>query len=369
MTKYNLKALGWNNTFENQLCTDEEGFPARIINKNRGHFQILTESGQFDSSLSGKYLHESNTNVEYPAVGDWVMVRRKMDQHIIYKLLVRKSAFARRQKIDGGRKIINGIVSGGTTQEQILASNIDTVFIVTGLDKNFNPKRIERYLTLCLESGAAPVILLSKLDLCDDVEDKIYAVEGVSLGFPIHAISAISDQGMEQLSPYLGEGKTVAFLGSSGVGKSTISNFLLGENLQMTKLTNEQTSKGVHTTTTAQLLMSKDGTLIIDTPGLREIQLWCDEETIDTSFEEITALMENCKFNNCTHHSEPGCAVREALNSGELAADRYERYLKMMKEVRYLNKRKKGVEQKLNKRVKQYDKRNSEKKYANAYEK
>ncbi|MCD4714267.1 MAG: ribosome small subunit-dependent GTPase A, partial [Clostridiales bacterium] len=234
---------------------------------------------------------------------------------------------------------------------------------------NVKSKIVELYLTRCRDSWASPVILLSILDLCDDVEEKIFEVEGVSLGFPIHALSAISDQGMDDLNPYLGKGKTIAFLGSSGVGKSTISNFLLGESVQLTKNTNEQTSKGVHTTTTAQLLVSKDDTLIIDTPGLREIQLWCDEETIDTSFEEITSLMENCRFNNCTHRSEPGCAVREALKTGELPADRYERYQKMLREVRHLNNRKKGVEMKLNKRVKQYEKRNSEKKYVNAYEK
>lgn len=361
-----LIELGWSSYFESQLNHNEKSFPARIAEKNRGHFKILTTEGVFEAVLSGKYLHTSSTNAEYPCVGDWVIVHQKMDQTIIEKLLNRKSAFARRQKIDGGRKIINGIVSGGTTQEQILAANIDVVFIVTGLDKNFNHKRIERYLTLSLESGAMPVIILSKLDLCEDIEDKIRLVESVAMGFPIHALSALDGTGMASISKYLGPGKTVAFLGSSGVGKSTISNFILGKELQETKATNAQTGKGVHTTTSAQLIQAPDGSLILDTPGLREIQLWCDEDTVDTSFSEIVRLSELCKFNNCNHGNEPGCAIREALSTGELAEDRYERYLKMQKEVAYLEKRKQGVESRLNKRVKTYEKRNSEKKYLKA---
>lgn len=361
-----LTSLGWSSYFESQLGIYETGFPARVAEKNRGHFKILSTEGEYDAVLSGKYLHASRTNAEYPCVGDWVMVQKKMDQCIIESLFNRKSAFVRRQKIDGGRKIINGIVSGGTTQEQILASNIDVVFIVTGLDKNFNHKRIERYLTLALESGAMPVIILSKLDLCEDVEAKLALVESVALGFPIHALSAIEGTGMESLSAYLGMGKTAAFLGSSGVGKSTITNFLLGKHLQDTKATNAQTGKGMHTTTSAQLIQAADGSMILDTPGLREIQLWCDEDTVDTSFSEIVELMDQCKFNNCTHKNEPGCAVKEALTTGELNPDRYERYLKMQKEVAYLEKRKQGVEARLNKRVKTYEKRNSEKKYLKA---
>lgn len=336
----------------------------RVINKNRGHFSILHDQGISDATLSGKFIHEALYHVDYPSVGDWVLMVEKSQQeadYIIKKLIPRKNAFVRRQKIVGGRKIMNDVISGGTTQEQVLASNLDTVFIVTGLDSNFNTKRIERYLTLAYNSGANPVIILSKLDLCQDVAEKVSDVEKVALGVPILPLSAISDEGMEALRAYLGVGKTVCFLGSSGVGKSTITNYLLGGQIQDTMATSESNSKGRHTTTTAQLLIAQDGTMIIDTPGLREVQLWCDEDTLETTFDDVASLMEACKFANCTHNKEPGCAVNQALESGSLSLERYKSYLKMLREVKHLDKRKKEAEQKLNKKPKRTESRHTNK--------
>lgn len=343
------------------LGSEESVIIGRVTNKNRGVFHVLHELGTDVATLSGKYIHEALYHVDYPAVGDWVVMTRNGESFIIHKLVTRKNAFVRRQKVVGGRKIMNDLIVGGTTQEQVLAANLDTVFIVTGLDKNFNPKRIERYLTLAYNSGANPVLILSKLDLCDDVAEKVAQVEDIAFGVPVHPVSAIEAIGMEDLKPYLGVGKTVCFLGSSGVGKSTVTNYLLGEMIQETKETSEGSSKGRHTTTTAQLLMAIDGTMIIDTPGLREIQLWCDEDTLDTSFDDIAKLMESCQFKNCTHHREPGCAVVAALETGELSKSRYDNYLKMLREVKYLEMRKREADKKLNKRPKQKKSRHTDK--------
>lgn len=348
---------------ENETSSDHQVI-GRVINKNRGHFTVMHDLGVSEAMLAGKFIHEALFHVDYPSVGDWVIMSKKSEQeneYIIKKLVPRKNAFVRRQKIVGGRKIMNDVISGGTTQEQVLASNLDTVFIVTGLDHNFNTKRIERYLTLAYNSGANPVIILSKLDLCDDVEEKISRVEDVAFGVPILPLSAISDEGMEALNNYLGIGKTVCFLGSSGVGKSTITNYLLGGQIQDTKATSESNSKGRHTTTTAQLLIAQDGTMIIDTPGLREVQLWCDEDTLETTFDDVASLMEACKFGNCTHNKEPGCAVNQAIESGSLSVDRYRSYLKMLKEVKYLDQRKKEAAHKLNKKPKRTESRHTNK--------
>ncbi len=336
----------------------------RVINKNRGHFSIMHDLGVSEATLAGKFIHEALFHLDYPSVGDWVVMTKKSElesEYIIKKLIPRKNAFVRRQKIVGGRKIMNDVISGGTTQEQVLAANLDTVFIVTGLDHNFNTKRIERYLTLAYNSGANPVIILSKVDLCDDVDVKIGHVEEVAFGVPILPLSAISEEGMDGLKHYLGVGKTVCFLGSSGVGKSTITNYLLGGEIQETKSTSESNSKGRHTTTTAQLLIAKDGTMIIDTPGLREVQLWCDEDTLETTFDDISLLMEQCKYGNCTHNSEPGCAISSALSSGQLSTERYKNYLKMLREVKHLEKRKREAEHKLNKKPKRTESRHTNK--------
>lgn len=328
--------------------SQEEVIIGRVLTKNRGLFTVMTEDGESQNRLSGKFMHLAEGNEDYPAVGDWVLIKRDSQQ--IESIFPRTSAFRRQQKTTGGKKMMTQGSRLGTTQSQILASNIDYCFIVTGLDGNFNPKRIERYLVLAYDSGALPVIILSKVDLAQEVESKIEAVAEISLGVPIISTSAISGQGLEEVATYFSQGKTGVFLGSSGVGKSTITNYLMGHEVQKTSESNEKSSKGRHTTTAAMLYQTNFGGCVIDTPGLREIQLWCDEEALDDSFEGIKTLANACHFSNCTHSNEKGCAIRVALDEGALSRERYDRYLKMKREVRYLEKKKEIVTKKANKK-------------------
>ena len=263
-----------------------------------------------------------------PAVGDWVTVQIRPDGQnaLIQTLLERKSGFTRK-------------VAGVKTEEQVVAANVDTVFLVSGLDGDFNVRRLERYLTTAWQSGASPVVVLNKADLCEDIDSRLVEVEEVAMGLPIHTVSAISGDSVEDLRAYLTPGKTVAFLGSSGVGKSSLINSLLGEERLDTGAVREDDSRGRHTTTSRHLIPLPEGGLVIDTPGMREMQLWADEEALEHVFEEIETLAEQCRFRDCQHIAEPGCAVLAAIEDGSLPRKRYDSYLKLRKEIRYLESR------------------------------
>jgi ribosome biogenesis GTPase / thiamine phosphate phosphatase len=224
---------------------------------------------------------------------------------------------------------------------QILAANIDTVFIVTGLDGNFSTGRIERFLTATASSGASPVLLLNKADLCPDPAVYLEELERIAKGRPVHVVSAATGAGIECFAQYLTPGKTVAFLGSSGAGKSTLVNRLFGIDLQSTGEVNEATGKGRHTTSRAELFVHGSGCMLIDTPGIRELQLWCDGQAVEDTFEDVAALSGQCRFTDCQHGNEPGCAVRAALRSGELSESRFRSYTRLYSEVRHLEMRKK----------------------------
>lgn len=324
-----LKDIGFNNFFmESFKEYEKSGYKlGRVFAEHTHIYKLYTEIGEVLGEISGKMLHEANFREDFPAVGDFVVIslREEEKRATIHKILPRKSKFSRK-------------IAGSTTEEQILASNIDTVFLVNALNNDFNIRRIERYLILAWESGANPVIILSKADLCDDVDGIVRQVESAAVGVPIHIISSLTKEGLEELAPYFKPGNTVALLGSSGVGKSTLINCLLGEEVQETQgLRNDD--KGRHTSTYREIFLLPQGGLIIDTPGMRELQLWNASEGISETFEDIEILAKQCFFSDCTHNKEPNCAIKTALRNGTLDEKRYENYKKLQKELRFLERK------------------------------
>jgi ribosome biogenesis GTPase / thiamine phosphate phosphatase len=319
--------LGWDSYFDKQFepYKTQGLVPARIIRENRLNYLTGGETGEFLAEVSGRFRHDAEGKGDFPTVGDWVAVAARPDEGraIIHALLPRKSAFLRK-------------VAGVVTEQQVIAANIDTVFIVCGLDGNYNLRRIERYLSLTWESGAMPVVLLNKADLCPEVEKRQGEVESVAIGVPVRVISAAQNQGLDVLREYLQPGRTAAFLGSSGVGKSTIINRLLGADRLPVGEVREDDSRGRHTTTSRELVLLPDGGLVIDTPGMRELQVWGDEDGLKQAFEDIETLAADCRFRDCRHESEPGCAVRAAIDDGALDSGRLDSYMKLQKELRYL---------------------------------
>nr|WP_221936812.1 ribosome small subunit-dependent GTPase A [Alkalicoccobacillus porphyridii] len=322
----NNKQFGWSEQRQQeweQLQLDE-CIPGRVVLEHKRMYRVMTTEGELLSEVSGKLAFDSIERTDYPAVGDWVAVtvRKGEGKAIIHAVLTRSSQFSRK-------------AAGYTYEEQLVAVNVDTLFIVTALTKDFNPRRIERYVLLAYESGASPVVLLSKLDLCSEAEELVKEVEVACPGVPVHAISALTGEGMEQLSDYLTQGKTVALLGSSGAGKSSITNALMSEDVQKVKETRSSDDRGKHTTTHRELFWLPSGTGLIDTPGMREIQLLGAEEGMEQSYNDIYQLAEECRFNDCAHNQEPGCRVQEAIELGELSEQRYQGYLKLLREQAY----------------------------------
>jgi ribosome biogenesis GTPase len=348
-----LHTLGWNQFFEGQFhaWADQGYVPARVAEEHRTRYIVIGEFGVLPAEVSGRFRHLAESSGGFPAVGDWVVAAPTVekDRCIIHGLLERKSGFSRKAASSGGMPD-----TGGRTDEQVLAANIDTVFLVSGLDGDFNPRRVERYLVAAWDSGAAPVILLNKADLCEDVEVYLEAIREVAFGVSVLVISAQENRGLEALEPYLSSTQTTVFLGSSGVGKSTIINRLLGEDRIKTHEVREYDSRGRHTTTFRQMLFLPGGGIVIDTPGLRELQLW-DDGGLSRTFADIEELVGQCRFTDCRHETEPGCAVREAIKDGRLSEDRYRRYLKLQKENRFLAMRKDQAAQR--RAVREWDRR------------
>ncbi|MFC1946541.1 ribosome small subunit-dependent GTPase A [Chloroflexota bacterium] len=332
-TPESLAAYGWDSFFSNHFkeLNTPNSTPCRILLEYKSSYRVQDGDGELTAVLAGKMRYEIDQEYGYPAVGDWVAaVRADEQQCVIHAILPRKSKFSRkseyRQKA-GGMK----------TEEQVIAANIDTVFIVSALDgRNFNLRRLERYLTLSWKSGASPIIILNKVDLCPDPDDYIRDAEEIAVGVPVHAVSAIENTGIADIKNHITPGQTVALLGSSGVGKSALINVLLGNEKQATKETRAIDGKGRHTTSHRELILLPGGGMVMDTPGMREIQMWGNETDLQDSFEDIESLAMQCRFTDCLHDAEPGCAVREAIESGELNISRYESYLKLRKELRYI---------------------------------
>ena len=287
------------------------------------------------AEVTGKFRHTARTAADYPAVGDWVLGERAGDDlALIHCLLPRRTYLSRKQ-------------AGPVQQEQVLATNVDVVFVTTAFDHDFNPRRIERYAVTTRQARMEPIVLINKCDLAQPNDPRIQQARDANPSGMILPVSAKTGEGLETVTFYLEEGKTGIFLGSSGVGKSTILNALLGRNVQKTESVRLSDSRGRHTTTTRQMFQLPDGGLIIDTPGLREIQLWAEESALPDVFTDIAQLARSCRYNDCQHKSEPGCAVKEALEKGTLSEGRYKGYVKLQKELAYL-KRKQDPQQQAN---------------------
>ncbi len=322
-----LAMLGWNAGFAAAFATYASArlTPGRVIQQFNHLYTIATESGEMLAQLSGRLRHEAAPH-QLPVTGDWVALRVSSDQASaqIMAVLPRVTRFCRR-------------AAGRSDREQVLAANLDYAFLVTGLDNDFSPRRIERYLTAAWDSGATPVVVLNKLDVCADPASRIRTVEEVAVGTAIHAVSALRGDGTEALARYCLPGQTVALLGSSGVGKSTLINRLLGSESQSTQPVRED-GRGRHTTTRRELLFCAQGGMVIDTPGMRELQLW-DDEGLHMTFDEIETLARNCRYRDCRHEDEPGCAVVEAVRTGVLSAERLSSLHKLQRELAWLDRR------------------------------
>ena len=299
---------------------------SRVLSQEKGIYRLVSSQGEKLGEISGRFHYDVQAKSEYPAVGDFVMVdwNTSGGNAVIRHVLPRKSCFIRK-------------AAGEKNEEQVVAANIDTVFLCMSLNNDFNLRRLERYISIAWNSGAVPVVVLTKADLCKDPENKLFEVSSVAAGVDVLVTNTINQNGYEQLYPYLAEEKTVAFIGSSGVGKSTLINCLLGEkHLDTNGLRNDD--KGRHTTTHRELILLPSGGMVIDTPGMRELGMWDAESGIDQTFSDIEKLAQRCRFRDCTHsYSEPGCAVQEAVERGELPIERLRSYQKLMNENRYVN--------------------------------
>jgi ribosome biogenesis GTPase len=319
--------LGWSPFFENQLASGDRSrySVGRILEERKNCYVLLTEDGrEVRASLAGKLQYEASGRGELPSVGDWVCasVHAEEGRATIHRLFERRTKISRKG-------------AGSVTDEQVLAANIDTVFLVNSLGHALNPRRIERYLALALESGARPVLLLTKADLCEQPAGAVAEIGRVAPHVPMHVVSALEGSGLGALAPYLGPGQTSVLLGPSGVGKSTLVNRILGEERQEVRETRSHDDRGRHTTTSRQLVFLPDGGMLIDTPGMRELQPWGDESVVAAAFDDISSLAAACRFTDCAHGGEPGCAVRAAVESGRLDPDRLENFQRLGREAAY----------------------------------
>lgn len=316
---------------------DKNEILGRVSAQYRDIYKVIVNNNEILAQVSGKFIHNSVNKEDYPVVGDYVLLDRDNNINgnaIINKVFERKTVFKRKNLNNG--------------QNEILVSNVDYIFICMSLNNDFNLRRLERYITICYESGATPIIILTKYDLCNDVDSKIVNVENIAIGIDILVVSSVDKESIKNVLSYLKEGITSCFVGSSGVGKSTlINNLLKNDRLKTNGLRNDD--KGRHTTTRRELFILENGSIVIDTPGIRELAV--DTEDLDKSFIDISEIEKMCKFSDCSHTNEPKCAIREALENGNLCPKRYENYLKLKEESKYINLNFKEIEKEKIKRM------------------
>jgi ribosome biogenesis GTPase len=324
-----LNSYGWSEALQQQFQTHAAlGLtPGRVMVQQRGLYALATPMGEVTAQLSGHFAHEARSG-DYPVTGDWVAATMRPEEAAatIQHLLPRRGAFMRK-------------AAGGSGAVQVVAANVDVAFLVASLNADLNARRIERYLATAWESGASPVVVLTKVDLCHDREARQAEIEAVALGVPVHVVSAITGEGLAGLGESFAPGQTAALLGSSGVGKSSLVNALAGTPVMATQAIREGDARGRHTTTHRQLVLLPSGRLVLDTPGMRELGLWDADAGVATAFADVAALAARCRFRDCAHQSEPGCAVAAALADGTLDHDRWRSYGKLQRELAHLTRK------------------------------
>jgi ribosome biogenesis GTPase / thiamine phosphate phosphatase len=324
-----LRSYGWSDALQREFDSLErnELIPARVVVHQRWLYRLASDAGELAASLSGRFMHDAPTE-DFPAVGDWVAAAARLAEAAatIHHVLPRSSSFIRRAVGPGGGA-------------QVVAANVDVAIIVSSLNEELNLRRLERYLATAWASGAQPVIALTKADLSAQVEKNQSIVEEIAYGVPVLAISALTGSGLDALAAHLQPGRTAVLIGSSGVGKSTLVNALLGSAHMRTQTISQSEARGRHTTTHRELVLMPSGALILDTPGMRELGLWDVSEGLSNTFEDIETLARTCRFRDCRHTSEPGCAVRAALESGTLTYGRWQGYVKLNRELAWLDRK------------------------------
>lgn len=324
-----LKSWGWDAKWD--ALKKKHSQPgqevARVAAVYRDKWLLRFEDSDVLAEITGRFRHDAHESADYPAVGDWVLAEHAGDNlPIIHHILPRRTLLSRKK-------------SGSRTEEQVLAANVDVVFITTAFDRDFSARRIERYAVIARKAGMDPVVLLNKCDLAEPEDTCLEEAREANPNGEVHRVSAKTGEGIEAVRFYLEGGKTGIFLGSSGVGKSSILNALFRKDIQSVQEVRLKDSRGRHTTTTRQMFQLPEGGLVIDTPGLRELQLWADESMLEEVFTDVATLVRNCQYTDCRHESEPGCAIKTALEDGSLSEERYGGYLKLQKELAYLKRK------------------------------
>ena len=323
MLKLDLRDYGLSERFEREATLHHNLSIARVSEQHRGAYKVISANGEVSARVSGQFVHVTDDPIDYPTVGDWVMIEQAdhgSDSTIIRNVLTRKSILARQS-------------AGTSGSGQAIAANIDTVFICMSVNDDFNLRRLERYLAIAWDSRATPVIVLTKSDLSDNLQERLNDVSTVALGVDVIVCTSEGEGGYDAVRDYIGRDKSLVFIGSSGVGKSTLINNLAGQDVMTTREIRSGDDKGRHATTHRQLLLLPQGGIVIDTPGMRELQM--RDGNISKTFEDIEDIASQCKFRNCSHESEVGCAIRKAIDVGALPEERFDSYLKLQREIVY----------------------------------